>query len=302
MSTASILQELEHTALARRLIGLDSSQVKNAFFANYLAALVMLRLQDLKGLLLVNDPAHAKLSRFAPGMSDLNFWGRAMFHPTDELVRKTLQHGHADILALEAGRIVQSRIEKTMSYVHKAPEQLNWSEVVAGLVLLKHRYEVNSTYFNNITRALNKWDTLNEGGKRRAVNDAFMYLMQSDKRSNLLGRMRELSGSTMMNDIKAAGMKLVSFSQLKEDGEAVSTANVGTTGGSNNAILTRGQAPASSKDGAYDPSAEESHEQVMDRIKAYKKASKHEKLIKKRKKAFKVVRFRAPEHMQVKRG
>ena len=49
-----------------RLKNLDSIAVKNAFFANYLGALIMLKLHDLKGLSLVKDKAHSKLSKFGP--------------------------------------------------------------------------------------------------------------------------------------------------------------------------------------------------------------------------------------------
>ena len=88
-----------------RLKGLDSTKVKNAFFSNYLAALIMLRLHDLKGLTLVKDKSHSKLSKFDPSMSDLNFWGRVLFHPYDPIIKRNLQYGHAEILDLESGRI-----------------------------------------------------------------------------------------------------------------------------------------------------------------------------------------------------
>jgi len=311
-----ILKELNQSYLVRRLVGMDSSQVKNAFFANYLAALVMLRLQDLKGLMLVNDPSHIRLTKFTGNMSDLCFWGRALFYPEDALVKKNLQFGHADLLAKESGRIFDAQIEKIMKTVLTSPDQINWSEAVAKLVLLRHRYELNSSLFDKITRSLHKWDSLNEGAKRKAVGDSFMYLMQSDNKSSLLSRMRELAGNTMRNDIQAAAMKMVSFSRIKEDGEAVaagggtSAGNIGTTNsGSTNAIISRGAAPAvvsSPKSGAYQ-NEPESHDQAMARImkfpgsRAEDNKSGKKKLIKKRKHRFKVIKFKAPNYLQVKK-
>lgn len=312
----AILKELNQSFLVRRLIGMDSTQVKNAFFSNYLAALVMLRLQDLKGLLLVNDPQHIKLTKFSGNISDLCFWGRALFYPEDALVKKNLQFGHADILAKESGRIFDAQIEKIMKTVLTPPEQVNWNETVAKLVLLRHRYELNSSLFDKITRSLHKWDSLNEGAKRKAVGDSFMYLMQSDSKSALLGRLRELAGNTMRNDIQAAAMKLVSFSRLKEDGDVsagggTSAANVGTTnGGTANAIISRGVAPAvaSVKSGAYQ-NTPETHDQAMARIMKFPKGVRSDgtekkgkqKLIKKRAHRFKVIKFKAPNFLRIKK-
>jgi hypothetical protein len=308
--TTNLLTELEHTTLVRRLIGHDSMQVKEAFFANYLAGLLILRLQDIKGLHLIRD-RNTKLSKFTNMMSDVSFWGRALFYPTDPLVKKNLQHGHADLLASEAGRILDSRVEKTMKVLQTAPDQVNWTEVVGGLIILRHRFELNSSYFDRIARALHNWDRLNDGSKRKAVSDSFMFLAQSDNKSNLLGRMRELAGTTMMNDISALARKMVSVNRLKEDGEAVSAgggtsaANIGTSsGGSGNAILTRGAAPTPAKS----DSPAETHDQAMDRIKKYKKLAPNQvgkkdlsKLIKKRPKRFKAIKFRAPKHLMVKK-
>ena len=291
----NILTELNQAVLVRRLQGMDSYGVKNAFFANYLAAVVMLRLHDLKGLLLVNDRAHAKLNKFGPNMSDVNFWGRALFFPHDPLVKKNLQHGHADMLGQDAGRVMLSRVEKTMMVPLTPPDQINWAEVCGSLVLLRHRFELNSTMFDRTVKSLFKWDSLSSGAKRRAVGDSFLFLMQADPKSSLMGRLRELSGSTMINDIAASAMKLVRFSRLKEDGEAAavgtSVANVGTT---SNAIVNSGpseQEAAISNTMKFDKL---SGQQVGSKA----DAEKQDKRIKKRVKRFVSIKFKAPAFMK----
>lgn len=315
--TMKLLTELEHATLVRRLMGLDSMQVKEAFFANYLAGLLILRFQDLKGLHLIRD-RNTKISKFTTSMSDVSFWGRALFYPGDPLVKKHLQHGHAAVLADEAGRILDARVEKTMKVLQTAPDQVNWTEVVGGLIILRHRFELNSSYFDRIARALHNWDRLNDGSKRKAVSDSFMFLAQSDSKSNLLGRMRELSGSTMMNDITAMTRKFVSVGRLKEDGAVsvaagggTSAANIGTASSSvfgGNAILTRGSSTTSSASSSKSNAPAETHDQAMDRIKTYKKLAPNQvgkkdlsKLIKKRPKRFKAIKFRAPKHVMVKK-
>lgn len=289
------------TQQAVRISGVDSDHVKDAFFANYLAALLMVRLHDLKGLQLVRDPTHSKLTRFDSGMSDLNFWGRTLFYPNDPLVKRSLSFGHADILAKESGRILHSRIQKVMHVPLTDPQKVDWQEVIATLILMRHRFELKSTYFGKIATALQKWDTLNDGAKKKAVGDSFMYLTQSDPRSNLLSRMRELAGMTMLNDLKALAMKVVSFRRLgecrltlSEDGEIVSTSGIGTTGmpifgGSANNIIKPAAVDDTSTQQLFS-FKKKSEWQVDGEGKTGK-----DKLIKRRARKWKAIRFRAPE-------
>lgn len=290
---------------AQRLKGVDSDFVKNAFFANYLAALLMVRLHDLKGMQLVRDPSHSKLTKFEQGMSDLNFWGRALFYPHDPLVKRSLTFGHADVLEKESGRILHSRIQKIMQVPLTDPKHVNWDEATASLVILCHRFELKSTYFGKIATALQKWETNSESAKRKAIGDSFLYLMQADPKSNLLSRVRELSGMTMLNDIKALAMKMVSFRKLgecrmtlSEDGEVISTSGFGSSampvfGGGSNGIIKP----------ATDSTAQQYGYQnkLGIQVKGAEQSNALEKLIKRRAKKFKAIRFKAPEGFKVRR-
>lgn len=296
-------------ALAQRLKGVDSNHVKDAFFANYLAALIMVRLHDLKGLQLVRDPSHSKLTKFENGMSDLNFWGRALFYPNDPLVKRSLSYGHADVLEKEAGRILQSRVQKIMQVPLTDPKHVNWDETVMTLIILCHRFELKSTYFGKIAKAIQKWDTLADSAKRKAVGDTFMYLTQADPKSNLLSHVRELSGMTMLNDIKALAMKVISFRRLgecrmtlNEDGEVVSTSGFGTTampifGGGSNNIIKPATGDASQNTAQMYGYQNKSKTQV----KGSDEKDALMKLVKRRVRKFKAIRFKAPEGFKVRK-
>lgn len=308
-----ILAVIDESIHLNRLQGATEDKIKNGFFSNYLAALILLRLQDLKGLMLINDPSHSKLTKFSSNMSDINFWGRALFYPTEKEVKNRLAFGHDKILAKEAGRILDSRIQKMMKVPLTSPDQVNWDDTVGALLLLKHRFELQSSYFNNITYALHKWDSLKDSEKKRAINQAFMYLMQSDSQSSLIGRLRTLSGTTMVTGIANIAQKIIGFKKLHEDGEgggatATSTAAVATTDGGNAIISGRsnGPAPGSSPDPNQDI------QNVLAGLYKLKKKApvqvtkkgkfifKDGKIIKKRVKAFKPRAFKAPDFLQVK--
>lgn len=141
----NILQDLQESLGLERLVGKSDDDVKNAFLANYLAGLLLLKLHDLKGLLLLNDPTHARLTRFTPSMSDLNFWGKALFFPDDPQVERRLQPGHARVLKQDAHKIVVNRVHEIMKLPLTPPESVNWNEVIAVLVLLRERFGVTSS-------------------------------------------------------------------------------------------------------------------------------------------------------------
>lgn len=317
MSNLGILDTINESMHLNRLQGATDEKIKNAFFANYLGAMVMLKLQDLKGLMLINDPSHSKLSRFSNSMSDVNFWGRALFYSTAPEVKNRLAFGHDKVLAKEAGRVMDSRIQKMMKVPLTSPDQVDWEDTVGALLLLKHRFGLQSSYFNNITFALHKWSSISDTQKKRAVNQAFMYLMQSDPQSAIISRVRSLAGSTMVTGIADIAQRIVGFSKLKEDGEgggaaATGTANVASTSGATspgNAIIT-GKGAGSV--GTVSTPNQDMENVLAGLYKLKKKAPyqvtkkgkyifKDGKIIKKKVQAFSARKFKAPEFLRVKK-
>jgi hypothetical protein len=295
----NLIERLSGKAALHRLQGLDSSAVKQAFFSNYLAALMLVKLKDIPGLGLVNDHEHAKLQSFSGSMSDLSFWGRALFYPEAKEVKDALKFGHSELLAKEAGRILDSRVHKIIAVVMTPPDQVNWTEVIASLFLLKHRFSVQSSYLNNVLRALIKWDKLTEGSKDKAVYDSFMYLLQSDSKSGLISRMRELTGKSSLVGISHLMSKVTSIARIPEPrngifedegggGTGVSTGNIGSTGTglSGNSIIDQmtGNNEFLPQVYQFDKTAGKT---------GAKKGLKYEKL-KKRERRFKLIKFKMP--------
>lgn len=302
----NLLSTLNENVNLNRLKGAGYDTVKNAFFANYLTALVMLKIQDLKGLMIINDKANSKLTKFSSNMSDLNFWGRALFYPEDPQVKNRLKPGHADILYIESGRVMDSRIHWLMAIPMTAPNLIQWDQVIASMLLLKHRYELKSSYFNKILSTLYRWDTISLSARRKIVNDCFMYLLQSDPQSSLLARTRELSSGTMLSRVIGdLAMKFVGFKKLQEDDGAGST-GAGNVGSSQNAIIGGGNSdPISLSSGTSS-----SQDQLGNLYSLIKQSSsqvtrkgkilfKGNKVIKKKVKKFKSLKFKAPEFMKL---
>ena len=297
----SILDTINETMFLNRLQSVTYDKVKNAFFANYLAALTLIRLQDLKGLMMINDPAHSKLTRFSDSMSDVNFWGRAMFYPNEHEVKSRLANYEPCDL-----KILDARIQKMMKVPLTSPEQIDWDDAIGSLLLLKHRCKLNSSYFNNIVYALHKWDSINDSAKKRALNQAFMYLMQSDPHTKILDRMRVLSSSTMVGGLNKVAQRIIGFRKLSEDGEGAGTSvgAIASTSGANAIVAGKGAGSQGSSEpvqniqdvlaGLYKLKKKSPYQVTKKSGKVFKDG----KVIKRKVKTFVARKFKAPDYMR----
>lgn len=280
-----LLHELADLTLVKRLRGLDAQQVKNAFFANFLSGVLLHKLQDLPGLALLNDHTNAKLAGFTGTMTDITFWGRALFNPTDPLVAHAMQPGQAAELEVASSKISTDRSQQLISTVMQAPDEIAWPELMVTLVLLKHRFELNSSYFDKLVAGLFGWDKLTTVGKQQLLNTAFMYLTQADANSRLLARLGELNNCSMLHQL--GQQRVVSVCNLAEEGEAAgtSTANIasGDAPAITNSIISR-FGPDNDMAGVMTP-------KDLAPWQADGKAAKRSKL---RKRNFKLVKFKKP--------
>jgi len=292
----NFLSTINESININKLKGATFNSVTNAFLANYVAALLMMKLQDLKGLILINDVSHSKLTKFSPQMSDVNFWGLALFYPLHPEVKNRMAPGEAELLAAESKHIQHTRIQAMMKVPLSAPSEVHWMEVCASLIALKHRYRITSSYYRNMLATILHWDQVSDNVKKKAVNNSFMYLMQADPHSHLLPRMRALSTTLLVKGIGSVATRIVSFKKIVEDG-AISTGNIASSSQNSNAIV-RGPSspiPTANSDAVTQgvfKLDKMSKEQIT---KKGKYIFRDNKIVKKRKQKFKARKFKAPE-------
>jgi hypothetical protein len=316
-----LFQSLTEATHTLKLKGVTDEKIKNAFFANFLAGLLMLRVQDLAGLKMINDSRHADLKQFGGGsMSDINFWGRAMFCPDSPELKNLMAAGTDEKLLKVGAKISKERVKKLLKIPTTNPEHINWNDTVAALALFKHCYGLKSSWFDHILVAIHKWDTLSVANKHKAFGDALLYLMQADADGKLLQRLRVLHNKWLLKPPKQKMIfkklkdkpkekpKSKKKSELKEDGAATGAGSV-ASGGGGNAIVN----PASFSAKAMSGSSGTNHckvdlsglfrikkkapNQVTDK-KTTDRIIKNNKIIKKRAKNFKPIKWKAPAFMK----
>lgn len=299
-----ILNQINEEVNLSKINKLSIDDIKNSFFANYLAGLLILKMQDLDGLLLLNDPLHSKLTKFNNDMSIINYWGRILFYSIEPEIKFRLTGNISSDLYDLRKDISDFKIQNMLNVFLLPYEEINWSECIANLALLQHQLKLNSSYANFLIKGLASWDCLPEIGKQSLLTKSFMYLLQSDNNSKLLPNIERLNNKSMLYGLK--NIKPISFTKLKEDGEgAISSGEIGSTNGAesntDNFIINP---PGFNNTNETDEEKDLSTQFYLKKLSPYqlgklsKKIIKNGKIIVKKVKKFNILKFKAPEHLK----
>lgn len=215
-----VLQQLSENVSLNSVRMMKAPAIANAYLANYIAALTLIRAEDKQGLKLLNDKQHANLKKFSSSMSRPNFWGFIVFNSDNKSVKKIILPTTANELAKNAGRIVTSRIQKLQNYTTSSSNKINWTDAAYSIKLLKVRFELSHSKIDNIANGIYSWDSLDEMSKGDLLYNVFSYLMQSDNESDLLPRLRLLTDNkylTVNSMISTLGQKLNKVFRMFED-------------------------------------------------------------------------------------
>ena len=217
----NMLKLLSENVSLNIIRNMKAQNIANAYVANYIAALAIIRSNDKKGMKLLNDKAHVKLSSFSTSMSRPNFWGFIVFNSDNKSIKKLILPSAADELAKNAGRIVSSRRQKLQSFTTMNDNQINWTDAAYSIKLLKVRFELSYSQLENIANGIYSWESLDEMAKGNLLQEIFSFLMQADNESDLLPRLRELTNNkylTVNSIVSTMGQKLNKVFRMFEDG------------------------------------------------------------------------------------
>ena len=233
----NVLRQLSENVSLNMIRSMKATAIANAYVANYIAALTIIRAGDEKGMKLLNDKAHTKMTKFSTSMSRPNFWGFIVFNSDVPSIKKLIAGGAADELAKNAGRIVSSRRHKLQMLTTQTADKINWTDASYSIKLLKVRFELPYSKLDNIANGIYAWDSLDEMSKGDLLYNVFSFLMQCDNESDLLPRLRALTNNkylTVNSIVSTMGQKLNKVFRMVED-EIEETARGGFGGSASQA-------------------------------------------------------------------
>lgn len=220
----NVLQKLSENVSLNQIRNMKANAIANAYVANYIAALTIIRAGDEKGMKLLNDKAHTSLKKFSASMSRPNFWGFVVFNSDNPSIKKIINATAADELAKNAGRVVAARRQKLQSFTTMTADKINWTDASYSIKLLKVRFELSYSKIDNIANGIYAWDSLDEMAKGDLLYNVFAFLMQADNESDLLPRLRAMTDNkylTVNSIVSTMGQKLNKVFRMFEDDGAI---------------------------------------------------------------------------------
>lgn len=196
--------------------GMTGDQIVDAYLANYIAAIALLRAGDKLSAKILRDSSNNRLKKYSPSMNSLNFWGIFAMEP--RRIKSLLNAEAEKKLEHYSQRVLSSRLRQIHVPISSANNlSLNWDEVDDNLRILMLRLERQTTANRNLRTALLKWELISVRERADCLSSAFYYLMRVDPGSDLLGRLRQVINDTR---IHARDNTLIrEVIRISEDGE-----------------------------------------------------------------------------------
>ncbi len=228
----TILKTIAEGESLAKLNSWTASRIEQAFVANFVANLMIARVGDLANLAFINSPTSTH-KRFSTAMSPVDFWGYVLFTATEKELRKYLHHAVIAEIKGDAGRILDSRVDKILKTCKIPIDQINWQETIYSIMLLMVRFEINFPAMQGIVRTLYMWDKVGAGARAAAIGQVSRFLRMVDPTSPLVQPLSNMSISgflsRIINPIEQPATKIKGFYRIAEDdAPADATSDVGS--------------------------------------------------------------------------
>lgn len=174
-----------------------AEQIKGAYIANILAALIVLKFNDRLGKKIIYDPQNKKLKKYSLLMSPINFWGLVLFNHKEKNVSKMLTPDVDKDLTKMNQRFLSHVILGFHEKISNG-NPIDPFEMAEYIRILTLRLPMRTERINHIRIGLFNWDSLDANEKDSVISKTFYLLMERDPNSPLLPRIRTISNSNLL--------------------------------------------------------------------------------------------------------
>lgn len=220
-----------------KLQSMSDSNIKAAYLANILAALVLYRIGDRITKRLLRDPSGKTLARYSRTMSPLNFWGFVVHNSKSKQLKDFLSDETVHSLAVTTGRILRDHIKGIHLPISNAETSIDWDDMMDAVRVMTLRLPLRTGRINRIRDGIQNWQSLNHNERSLVISYTFYFLIENDSNSVLLTRLRAIANSSLLDAnkrddkvvkvVKYVGNKVTNAISagtiakiIKEDGES----------------------------------------------------------------------------------
>lgn len=240
-----------------RYQGKDAYTLMNIYFATVFMSVLMYQANDARGIRLVKDRAHYKMSAWDRDMSPLNFWGYIIWKSSTPAVKKLIGNKAAGLIF----KVSRKPSPSQSRYLHMdlsfgKDVAIEWSDHRKTMRMLQHFDGMNTDRINIMADGLFNYENLTHDQKVKVLGRLFLYVTQFIPTSPLFVRTKAIHDELLLNangeNDQMVEMKLLSnINALVEDGDPTASpdANAGTSQGSQVTLATRASDANVSRDG-----------------------------------------------------
>lgn len=212
----NILLELADIQLYNRVRNISTDRLKNAFFANLVTTLFFIRMGDLRTLNLLQKNRTKKHNKLEKHMLDVYYWAYFIFNASkDRTFEKYTSILLTQSITKDIATVNKETVESVFKMLFLPDDQINWKRIVSFIVILANHLNVNSSYLDQILPKLITWKTESDVAKINVGNKCFLYLTQADdNQSWLIQRLKTFINKYILN---IAHKKLYAIERISED-------------------------------------------------------------------------------------
>ena len=255
----AIITEKKYDTDKARYTGKDAYTLMNIYFATVFMAIILYKAKDAKGIRMLKDKTHYKLTSWDAQMSPLNFWGYIVWKSSSPAVKKLIGTKAAAALFKVARRAAPSwsrYLHMDLSFGKDVP--IDWVDHFKTLHLLQQFDGMNTDRINTLMNGVFNFDTATHDQQVKTIAKLFYYVNQFIPASPLFIRIKAIQDELILNangenDQMVQEMKLLgAINSLVEDEDPNAAAAAQTTG-SQVTLATRAADANPSKDGGDKP-------------------------------------------------
>lgn len=219
-----LLLEKKYDTDKRRYANKDAFTIINIYFATVFMAAIMYQANDRKGILMLKDKTHYRMTSWSKDMSALNFWGYPIWRASQPAVKKLVGNKVAQDIFKITRRAAPSQsrfLHMDLSYGRDVP--IEWRDHAKTMRILQQFDGMNTDRINILMNGVFTYETSTRDQQVKTLARLFFYVNQFIPTSPLFLRIKAIQHELLMNangenDLMAQDTSLLtSVNSLVED-------------------------------------------------------------------------------------
>lgn len=215
-TTEGLLVEKRIDTDKARYKGKDAYTLMNIYFATIFMAVIMYQANDKKGIRMLKDKTHYRMTSWDKDMSQVNFWGYPIWRSSSPVVKKLIGIKTAQQLFKFVRRAAPSQsryLHMDLSFGKDVP--IEWKDHRKTLRVLQQMDGMNVDRINNLMDGVFNFENLERDQQVKLIGKLFFYVNQFIPSSPLFVRLKVLQDRLILNangenDHMVQEMKLIS--------------------------------------------------------------------------------------------